>query len=158
MLSTVSAGYYAAAMIKKRAEILGCCIRLIQRINSDISYNAEPLHVIIDNASQCSEFDKLTFLQKILKSESDNITLGWKECVESFCRCSPITKDDAALLVSFGKKLGTSDVEHQQKLCDEYTFLLKQRYDSVRNNLSERIKMCKVCSFAAGAVMLILLI
>lgn len=144
-------------MIRKRADILESCIRLFQRINSDISYSAEPLRIIISKASQCREFDKLVFLHKISQSESDDIILCWRECVENFCKSSPITKDDAMLLISFGEKLGTSDVEHQQKLCGEYTSLLKQRYDSLRNNQRERMRMCKVCSFALGAVMLILL-
>lgn len=158
MFSTVSAGYYAAARINKRVQILESCIRLLQRINSDIGYNAEPLRVIISKASHCHEFDNLTFLHKISRLESDNVILGWQECIESFRKTAPITKDDAAILSSFGEKLGTTDIEHQQKLCDEYTSLLKQRYDNLQKNRCERIRMCKVCSFALGVVMMILLI
>lgn len=154
----MSAGYYAAARINKRAQILESCIRLLQRINSDIGYNAEPLRVILSKASQCHEFDNLVFLQKLSQSESDNVILCWIECIESFRRSVPITKDDAAILTSFGEKLGTTDIEHQQKLCDEYTSLLKQRYDNLQKNRCERIRMCKVCSFALGVVMMILLI
>lgn len=157
MFSMVSAGSYAAAMIKKRAEILDSCIRLLQRINSEISYNAEPLQIIISKVCRCHEFDKLVFLHKMSRSYCENIILCWRECVEKFSETSPITKSDKELLISFGEKLGTTDIEHQQKLCDEYISLFKQRYDSLQKNQREHIKLCKVCSFALGAVMLILL-
>lgn len=158
MFSTVSAGYYAAARINKRVQILDSCIRLLQRINSDIGYNAEPLRVIISKASHCHEFDNLVFLQKLSQTESDNVILGWQECIESFRKTAPITKDDAAILSSFGEKLGTTDIEHQKNLCEEYILLFRQRYDNLQKNRCERIRMCKVCSFALGVVMMIFLI
>ena len=158
MFSTVSAGFYAAAKINKRAEILENCIRLLQQINSDIGYNAEPLSVIISKASRCNEFNNLLFLHKISRLESENIILSWRESIEAFSKSAPITKDDAAILISFGEKLGTTDIEHQKKLCDEYIALLKQRYENLQKNRCDRIRMCKVCSIALGVIMLILLI
>ncbi len=94
----------------------------------------------------------------MLQHDSENIILCWRECVEKFSENSPITKSDKELLISFGEKLGTTDIEHQQKLCDEYTSLLKQRYDSLQKNQREHIRLCKICSLALGAVVLILLI
>ncbi len=126
-------------------------------MNAEITYGAEPLRKVICKACDNSEFDQLVFLKKIAQSDNEDLTRLWTECVRDYSKVSPLTGDDAALLASFGEKLGASDSEHQSRLCEEYISLLHRRHDSARNRMNERIKLCKVCSVISGFVVLILL-
>ncbi len=157
MLSAVSAGFYAASRIKGRVSILESCIRLLQTLNADITYSAEPLRKVIGKACKNHEFDKLSFLKTIACSEDDDFTQLWKNSVKEYCQFSSLTGGDTALLISFGEKLGASDSEHQSRLCEEYISLLQCRYDSARKSMAERVKLYKACSIIGGFVMIILL-
>lgn len=157
MFSTVSTGFYAASTVNRRVMILESVIRLLQQINSDISYGAEPLHIIMRKACNSNDFANLSFLNCFADSEGEDITYLWKKSVTEFCNNSSFTKDDAALLISFGEKLGSSDSEHQKTLCEEYISQFRERYELLKKSSRDKIRIYKVVSVLVGMVILILL-
>lgn len=138
--------------------MLEVCIALLKRIKADISYYAEPVSVIIKKAADSNEFSSLTFLASFSSSENDNLPLVWADSVEKFYVHSPLNREDIDCIVSFGSKLGTTDIEHQKKLCDEFIEILEERHDISKRNRNEQIKLCKICSFALAIIELIMLL
>lgn len=151
-------GYCIAAKINKRTDTLEVCIALLKRIRSEISYCAEPLSVILKKAADSNEFSSLTFLTSFTTMQSDNIPCLWADSVENFYVNSSLNRDDADCIKSFGSKLGTTDVEHQKKLCDEFIEILEERHDILKMKRNEQIKLCKICSFALAIIELIMLL
>ena len=131
---------------------------MIKKIKSYISYYADPLCVIVEKVGQSPEFYLLTFLKEVASAENENLPNNWLVSVENFYASSPLNKADIEHLKAFGSNLGLTDIEHQERFCDEYATIFEERLKCAKNKRKEQTKLCKVCFVALGVFELIMLL
>lgn len=155
---TVWLGFYVAHAVEKRSEMLECCIRLIRTFDMKIGYSGEPVNEIIKKSVEDEELKALTFLKNIANSEQSDFYQAWKENIEEFSTFSYLNKGDIALLLSFGEKLGTTDISYQTQLCNEYLTLFEDRYQTAKQKKAERLKICRLSGAICGLIEIILML
>ena len=103
--------------MKKRIIILRQFLLLLEAVQTQISFINTDLFSLFSYLSENKSLDELTFVNKCFESlsETDNFELLWTDCVNNFK--SPLTKDDSAIILSFGTQLGKSDTEGQIRNC-----------------------------------------
>ncbi len=156
--AVLAAGFYAATLVNKRILFLKSCISLINQFSVDIGYCSVPLDILFKNASDNSQFKHLSFITEVAKNMSDDFSVVWKTAVNSFFLNNMLPNKDKQLLLSFGEKLGTTDCEHQLKLCDEYITRLNESYDEALHNKNERIKLLKSLSVVGALLITVLFV
>ena len=157
-VATTLAGFYAAQSVNKRIALLDCCIMLIRTINVSIGYSGESLEEIIKKSSENSELKKLSFLKDVALQMQTDFYSVWRKNVELFSLRSPLRKGDTDLLISFGEKLGTTDISYQTQLCDEYIELFEDRRKAAESKKKEQIKLYKISGVVCAVAEIILML
>ena len=111
-------GINEADKLKIKCDILNQIISMIKQIKIQLNYCVPTTREIVSDLKD-KDFSYLYFVKKCFENY-DNLPFDilWKDEVE---KCSlPINKEDILMLISFGKSLGTTDVDGQIELCNSF--------------------------------------
>ncbi len=141
--------------MKKRVASLEEIIVFIEGINSQISFSKRNIQDIIDNLSSSAE-RKLKIISALSENANPDFTEKWKTSVETFSSDDCLKKEDAKILVSFGKSLGVTDLQGQSNNCRLHISMLEKQLEKARKEIDEKSKTNSALSlFLAIAVIII---
>ncbi len=121
------AGMSARNQMKKRIVILRQFLLLLETVQTQISFINTDLFSLFSYLSENKSINELTFVTKCFESlsKTDDFELLWADCINNFK--SPLTKDDSAIILSFGRQLGKSDTEGQIRNCQIHKYQIENQ-------------------------------
>ena len=150
------AGFYAGARVKLGCETLGQCTALTVFFASSISHSDESLPVIVHRACESGNFNRLSFLEAIDKSDlSQGFASAWGDGVDGAALC--LDAQCKNLLKSFGTRLGKTGTKDQLELCEFYKSRFEFREVQLQERCAERIKLCRVTGATLGVLLFVFL-
>ena len=149
------AGLQAVKRQRLRLRQLSQCVELIQTVAVEIRYGNIPIRSILRSASLNEAFDTLKFLKGREESASD-FSADWQRRVEGDPTLS-LKREEKAILIRFGRSLGTTDTENQLILCERFRAQLNQCLESAAARQTEN-KRLLLGGTAAAAMLLFALI
>ena len=112
---------------KRRVKTLEKCVLMFEQMETKIAYSCDNVYSLIE---ECSNSTDLTFLKKLLKSDSRlSFQQTWEQCVDSSKYQDCLKNDDVHILVSFGKMLGKTDCAGQIKNCLAHKKMIQSNLD-----------------------------
>lgn len=136
--------------------------RLLQMLETEITYGATPLPYALSNVAGRTDSSARQFLELASKLLSERAFFSareaWVYAVDRILGKTALTASDLELIKSFGNVLGCSDREDQQKHFGLLYIQLKQQEDMAEEEKRRNARMYKSLGFLLGAAVLIILI
>lgn len=120
VIASSLAGMGASQSLSQRVKILGQVISMLRGFYSQIRYRAMTVGELLDNAASDIACRDLSFPKIILKrlETADSLAEAWEYGVNSD---KALKAEEKRVLEALGYSLGSSDIEGQLALLDEYT-------------------------------------
>ena len=153
-------GNYFSRLKIKRVKILESFVMFIKYLRTQMEFSKQPIERIIGQAVESGEFENCGFLggcHKKIKS-GVGLTDAWKDSVDKFFGCSPLTAEDCRTLKDFSNALGSSDIGGQIRNCDTYIGILELNIDSLKKSTDKSVKIINTLSLFAAAFVIIFFI
>ncbi|MDQ2085300.1 stage III sporulation protein SpoIIIAB [Herbivorax sp. ANBcel31] len=118
-ISSSLLGHIYSRKCSKRPNELRTLQAMLQMFENEISFLSNKLSdafykIYNGNESTVSNFFKST-VKNLCKEPGISASKAWKSAVESNIKNTSLDKEDEQIIISFGKMLGTSDLEGQIK-------------------------------------------
>lgn len=141
--------------MKKRVVSLEEFIVFIESINSQISFSRRNIQEIIDDLSFSQE-RKLKIISALSETADPDFTEKWKKSVVMNYTDDCLKKEDANVLISFGRSLGVTDLQGQSNNCRLHISMLEKQLEKARKEIEGKSKTNSALSvFMAVAVIII---
>lgn len=154
----VLSGNYLGRLIDKRIEALNSAVLLIKEIKTRINYQKISLYEIINDILSEGPYRQFSELKKTELYVSDGMSFSdsWSKCVDESAELRVLKNDERALLKSFAKQLGASDMEGQNENFDTYIELISQKAKLLEKDRLNRVKLCNSIGLLLGITTFIL--
>jgi len=157
-LAGAFAGVAASASLNQRVTSFEQLIRFMTYLETRIRYSGAPIYEILHQCIK-ADFGKLKFLKVSadLLAKGQKPEIAWKSAIK-FCDDNGFTAQDRELIFSFGKDLGSSDIEGQINHCKTYRQLFQDRLKNARLEAQSKGRLYITLGIAGGmgAVLLML--
>lgn len=156
----MTAGKYYSVQLMRRIKALERTILFIRQVELQLDFSQSPVPEIVRLLTDNPELGSLRYLCACVSSIKEGIPFpqAWQESVLDKSRDDALNREDAELLLSFGRGLGTTDLSGQKKLCLMHGQILEDRLENARRQYQNKGKLGTVLGTAAGAVAVILFI
>lgn len=135
--------------------------RLMQMLETEVTYGATPLPAALCSVSKKTEGIMRSFFACISKYLSDRsfytVREAWSDSAELILKGSSLKKEDIELIKSFGSILGCSDREDQQKHFQLFYLQLRHQEDAALEEIKRSAKMYRSLGFLLGIAVFIVL-
>lgn len=122
--------------MKNRVSNLEKCILMFENIETQIKYSSENIYKILKTTQKNID---LEFLDLFLSMDlNKDITERWSESIQKKSYNDCLKNEDVQVLCSFGKMLGTTDVDGQINNCKAHKVMLKNCLDNARENYNKK--------------------
>ncbi|MBQ9552858.1 MAG: stage III sporulation protein AB [Clostridia bacterium] len=139
-LAVVLVGLLVMKRQKLRIIQLSQCVELIQTIAAEISYGNHPIGEILQNAARNEAFSALDFLPHVAEGSLVGFAEEWKRRIETAPTLAMKT-EEKAILIRFGKSLGTTDTQTQLILCERYRAQLNGKLTQAADHRAEYTRL-----------------
>lgn len=148
-------GQYLNLKMKNRVLSLKQYILLIEGIDSQILFSKRKILQIIDELINKDE-TKLKAMSALVEMEDEDFAKNWKKAIIENSKHDALNKEDEKIILSFGKNLGVTDLDGQNKNCRIHIDLLKKQLVSAECDVKEKLKInTAISSFFAVAFFII---
>lgn len=155
-LVLVLIGQYANLRLKKRIASLKEYILLIESINSQISFSKKSISQIISDFIDKSNVNLKTLCE--LKEDMNiNFHECWENAIEKYAGFDALNNEDKNILLSFGKNLGTTDLNGQINNSKLHVLMLEKQLKTAEENLSGKLKINTALSTVSALGLIIIL-
>lgn len=161
ILSTSLIGLIYSKKFTDRPQYLRIIKAQLQFLETEICYMSNPIlesfkKIITVFGEQASPIFRKTVLLLETK-QYRNVSDAWEHAVcEDMCN-SPINNEDGQLLISFGKSLGNSDGENQQKNIKNIMLQLQLQMAKAEEDKAKNAKLYKSLGVLSGVMITIIL-
>ncbi|MEA4849571.1 MAG: hypothetical protein VB106_20265 [Clostridiaceae bacterium] len=128
--------------------------RLMQMLETEVTYGATPLPAALRSVSKKTEGFTSSFFISISECLSDRsyytVREAWNDSAESVLTQSSLIRADIELIKSFGSILGCSDREDQKKHFQLFYLQLKHQEDAAMEEIKRSAKMYRSLGFLLG--------
>lgn len=132
-------------------------IDFLSECERQIEYYESTVYEIIRVCSERDELENLTFIKECLNLMSVfDFPVAWETSVRSFI--SELKKDETELLVSFGKRLGTSDCREQLIMISRTKKDFIRSYDVAAEKEEKNKKLYMIFSVSMGLIFFLMII
>ncbi|HBL41482.1 MAG TPA: hypothetical protein DDY98_07960 [Ruminococcaceae bacterium] len=159
MMLSLSVGLIGVQTVfrqKHRIRQLTQCADFIQTVSTEIGYGCFPLTDILHRAAENEAFSALPFLKSVEREITTGFSLAWKTSIENATSLA-LRKEEKAILIQFGKHLGTTDTDTQLVICERYRVQFAQRSKDASMRFSDGKRLYYGC-FAIASLLLFTLI
>lgn len=136
--------------------------RLMQMLETEVTYGATPLPAALYNVSKKAEGLISSFFICISKCLSDRsfytVREAWNDSAESILTQSSLKRADIELIKSFGNILGSSDREDQKKHFQLFYLQLQYQEDAAMEEIKRSAKMYRSLGFLLGIAVFVMLV
>ena len=144
-------GQYLNMKLKKRVLSLKRFILLIEGIDSQIIFSKRKILQIIEELISKDE-NYLKTMSALVVMDDGNFLENWQKAIDENSKCDAFNDEDKKIIMSFGKSLGVTDLDGQNKNCRIHIELLKKQLLSAETDVKEKLKInTAVSSFFAVA-------
>ena len=156
-----SIGYALSSSYSNRPCQLKVLQSLIQMLENEIRYMSSIVDAFKKIGRSCDNPVSSFFLSALKYLENDKdmgLAEAWKKSIDNNIRATALNKEDAEILISFGKMLGNSDIEGQIK---NITFTLHQlnlQQQKAEESKKKYDNMYKTLGILGGTGIVILLL
>ncbi len=155
-VSVLLIGQYLNSKIKKRIISLKHFILLLENINSQISFSKKNIDEIIHDFEYSSDV-KMKTMCELNSNLNGNFHENWKCSIEKYAQQDCLSKEDINILLSFGKNLGTTDLQGQINNVKLHIGMLEKELKNAEDNLSGKLKINTALSTASALLLIIIL-
>lgn len=135
--------------------------RLMQMLETEITYGATPLPVALGSISKKSEGTVSSFFGNISEGLSKrsfySMSEAWIDSAEAVLTGSSLLRADIELIKSFGNILGCSDREDQKKHFQLFYMQLMHQEEAAMEEIRKSAKMYRSLGFLLGIAVLVVL-
>ncbi len=148
-------GQYRNSRLKKRVLSLKRFIILIEGIDSQIIFSKRKILQIIDELISEDE-THLKTMSALVEMGEGNFSENWQKAINENAKYDALNGEDKKIILSFGKSLGVTDIDGQNKNCCIHIEMLKKQLISAETDVKEKLKInTAVSSFFAVAFFII---
>ena len=148
-------GSYLNTKLKKRVLSLKRFILLIEGIDSQMIFSKRKILQIIDELT-CREENQLKTMKSLVEMGDGDFSENWQKAVEENGSDDALNEEDKRIVLSFGKGLGVTDLDGQNKNCRMHIELLNKQLLIAEKDAKEKLKInTAVSSFLAVAFFII---
>ncbi len=162
VLSSGLLGYLYAIDCKKRPQELRALQGLLQMFETEITYASSTLVEAFEKISGNSRYSAAALFKsasEILKNDSSvGAREAWERAVKSNARQMGLDSEDENILFSFGKMLGSSDLEGQVKNIRLLINQLKIQEARAEEKRKQNERMYKTLGLLGGLAIVIVLL
>lgn len=155
-------GIFLSNRLYLRCKELKNLRRLMQMLETEVTFGATPLPAALRNISNKTEGITSSFFRSISDSLTDrrfySVREAWVNCAEAVFIESPFKRADIELIKSFGSILGSSDREDQKKHFELFYLQLKHQEDAALEEIKKSAKVYRSLGFLLGIAVFIVLI
>lgn len=160
--TTTLIGFMKAERLNERSRLLRVLIRLLNILKTEIGYQSGLLADIFDRAAQVINHrrtaDSLQMIAQNIGFGSDfNIAELWDAFLNEK-RMEVLIKEDIAVLKEVGAYLGSTDREDQIDRIEAARSRLEINLETADVDKARRVRLYRYFGFAAGAVLVCLLL
>lgn len=146
ILSTTFIGFYKSFGLYNRKAFLCSFILFLNSLSTAIRYSCDDIEVLI---SMCDD-DFAQIINKSIVQNDFSLPKKWIEGINSIPKTYSLTHKDRQMMIDFGKKLGTTDVEGQLKHIDMYLNIALSQQENAENEINSKSKLYQVLGFFVG--------
>ncbi len=158
-VSSTLLGYYHAQTYAQRPQELKTLQMLLQIFENEISFLSNVLQDAFQKVSSCTDSSVAVFFEAAVENLKEGMCAdeAWTKAVKENISATSLNSEDEAIIISFGKMLGSSDLEGQIKnirLTVNQLRIQEQKAEELR---SKNEKMYKNLGVLFGLAIIILL-
>ncbi len=151
------AGFWASTRLQRRVTVLEAVDRFLLYIAGKIRYTAAPVPDIVSGIVREGKFSELPFLRGVAGCGAAAFHETWRRELLAWQRGGPLLQEDVELLLDFGEKTGTSDLDGQIENCRMYQGLLDVRLKDARSAAREKGRLYMTLGLIGGMALALLL-
>lgn len=155
-LGSIYAGTYT-----ERKKLLGELIISLQMLETEISYNATPLPILLEKVGMRSKSDIAGLLlktsQKLKENVSHTFMEAWNIVIGEEGSKTGFYSEDLELLKLLGSNLGSTNSENQVKYLRILMEETKRNYDRAIKEEDKNLKLYRHLGLLAGITIVIIL-
>ena len=155
-------GFWWAANYKKRMEELGQIEHLMHMLYGEIIYKegnfSESFWSIGNHCSGRIQMFSMELSRALNEGSGHPFFFIWADNIEKYWRNSALTKEDKAIFLSVGEKMGYLDKEMQLNTIQLFLTQLEQREETLYKMLPEKCRMSRLIGVLSGIFIVILLL
>ncbi|MFZ5966259.1 MAG: stage III sporulation protein AB [Bacillota bacterium] len=162
ILSSTAIGMLLSHRYTLRVKCLKSLHHAMQMLEVETLYASKPLPVAMKTIAERSYpsisviFHKMHTL--LLGRMGITVSEAWYQSVDQYAVDLPLNKEDIDVLKEFGKMLGTTDREYQEKNFHHLYFLLKKQEEDAVSQKCKNEKLYKSLGILTGIGIVIVLI
>lgn len=152
-------GYTHAKTYAKRPEELKVLQTLLQIFENEISFLSNVLKDAFEKVASCTDSSVAVFFEVAVENLSDGLCASeaWTKAVKENIYKTNLNSEDENIIISFGKMLGSSDLEGQIKNIRLTVNQLKIQEQKAEELRSKNERMYKNLGILGGLAIIILL-
>ncbi|AEV68671.1 stage III sporulation protein SpoIIIAB [Acetivibrio clariflavus] len=152
-------GYSHAQTYAQRPQELKTLQMLLQIFENEISFLSNVLQEAFQKVSSCTDSSVAVFFEAAVENLKEGLCAdeAWTKAVKENISGTSLNSEDEAIIISFGKMLGSSDLEGQIKNIRLTVNQLKIQEQKAEELRSKNEKMFKSLGVLCGLAIIILL-
>ncbi len=127
---------------------------MIEEISVIIRYKASPISEVIEEISNNSVFESLTFLKELKLTASAPVNDAWAEAVNA----SNLSDEEKTLVLEIGASLGTSDKDGQISSLELYKIKTAEQIELATKKYNDKSKLYRSLGVLCGAFLVVMLV
>ena len=149
--------YFSQNMIQRRRE-LEAIVGMIGRMKDDIRYNGSDVCSLVRKTIHASLAAPLSFLSRCIArcDAGEPFPNAWRAALDESQKEMHLSQEEMTQLVSFGGRLGATDLEGQMAHCELYLREFARLLQEVRSQESIKSRLYRSLSMLACAAVIIL--
>ena len=142
---------------KLRLRQLSQCVDLIQSVTVEIRYGSLPVLDIVRRLAENEAFQSLDFLHFVAGDAASDFSAAWQNAITGSDKLA-LKPEEKAVLIRFGKSLGTTDADTQLLLCERFHAQLGAMRERAEARQAESTRTLFVAVAAASLFVLALML
>ena len=151
-------GIYRSCALTQRVRLLEEYITLINEIETQIRYSAQPLYQMLENMKKKNSIGG--FLHNLLShaQDEDDFSQAWERAVDAIENNTGITKQDRVIIKEFGAGLGKTDIDGQIAHCNLCMASARNNLKKAREEKETKSKLYRSLGVLGGTACALLIL
>lgn len=144
-------GFLFSEKLRLRKEYLLVFVDFLTNLSTGIRYDGQDIYSLVE---KCGNNKMLGFNF----NTNTSFSVSWKDYVNNLPKGYGLTYEDYSLLIDFGFKLGSTDVQGEVTHIDLYKNLIMKQLKKAEKDYAEKSKLYKTLGFFCGALIALFII
>lgn len=160
LAASTFAGWMYSTLLKKRLTLLNALIQCFRWLETEIGYASTPLVEaftrIIQRTQEEISLIFSTFVEELTGPAGLTADEAWQQSIRQNQETLPLKAEDWALLIDFGRTLGTTDREHQVTAIRQTLERLHHQATGATEEWKKNERLYRYLGVAGGALVVLI--